>query len=125
MLQGLDDAAAAEASLTAPTVRASDWGFAKVPSIDSLFAAVENGHESPFLATLQSSRTFHSPDCSEAMAEILQVSRALEGLQVTAAPLLIRLKYVPYIVLHLSLRVHSLHHRSECGRVFLCPIPGS
>ena len=63
-------------------VKTSDWGFARLPSISSLFTAVENGHESDFTARLLASRTFHSPDCSGAMADILHVSAALEGLQV-------------------------------------------
>ena len=83
MLQGLDLFVAREC-LNVPESKASDWGFAKLPSIDSLFASVENSHESPFMDRLLSSRTFHSPDCSEAMAELLHVTRVLEGLQVRA-----------------------------------------
>ena len=81
MVQGLDLSATRE-RLDAPECKASDWGFAKLPSMDSLFASIENGHKSPFMERLLSSRTFHSPDCSEAMAELLHVSKALEGLQV-------------------------------------------
>lgn len=82
-LQGLDLSTAHEC-VDVPECKASDWGFAKLPSIDSLFASIENGHESPFMDRLLSSRTFHSPDCSEAMAELLHVTRVLEGLQVGA-----------------------------------------
>ena len=84
VLQMLDRGAARDA-LTAPRLSVSAWGFAKLPSLDALFASIENGHESSFLASLTSSRTFHSPDCAEAMADLLQVSRALEGLQVACA----------------------------------------
>ena len=83
MSQGLDLPAASECS-NAPECETSDWGFAKLPSIDSLFASIENSHESPFMDRLLSSRTFHSPDCSEAMAELLHVTSVLEGLQVKA-----------------------------------------
>lgn len=81
MLQGLGFSAARKC-LDVPDCKASEWGFAKLPSLDSLFASVENGHESPFMDILRSSRTFHSPDCPEAMAELLHVNEALEGLQV-------------------------------------------
>ncbi len=85
-MQGLDHSVTREC-LDVPECNASDWGFAKLPSIDSLFASIENGHESPFMDRLLSSRTFHSPDCSEAMAELLHVTRVLEGLQVgTSVP---------------------------------------
>ncbi|CAL5227418.1 g10378 [Coccomyxa viridis] len=80
---GLDLSTAHEC-VDVPECKASDWGFAKLPSIDSLFASIENGHESPFMDRLLSSRTFHSPDCSEAMAELLHVTRVLEGLQGSA-----------------------------------------
>ncbi|CAK0755235.1 hypothetical protein CVIRNUC_002359 [Coccomyxa viridis] len=75
------DGGAARDALTAPRLSASAWGFAKLPSLDTLFGSIENGHESSFLASLTSSRTFHSPDCAHCMAELLQVSRTLEGLQ--------------------------------------------
>ena len=84
VLQMLDGGAAQDA-LTAPRLSASAWGFAKLPSLDTLFGSIENGHESSFLASLTSSRTFHCPDCAHCMAELLQVSRALEGLQVACA----------------------------------------
>ena len=86
------DGGAARDALTAPRLSASAWGFAKLPSLDTLFGSIENGHESSFLASLTSSRTFHSPDCAHCMAELLQVSRTLEGLQVACA-LLRRMDY--------------------------------
>ena len=81
MLQGLGLSTPRESS-GVPDCKASEWGFAKLPSLDSLFTSIQNGHESPFMDILRSSRTFHSPDCPEAMAELLHVAEALEGFQV-------------------------------------------
>lgn len=66
-------------------VRDSDWGFARLPSLDSMFAAVQGGQEAPFLASLRGSRMFNSPDCVESMAEVYRVSHLIDGLKVRSA----------------------------------------
>lgn len=63
-------------------VEDSDWGFARLPSLDDMFAAVQQGQGSPFLSRLQSSRTFNSPDCASSMAEVYRIGNLLEGLKV-------------------------------------------
>ncbi len=59
-----------------------EWAFASLPSLDSMFEAVQQGRDSPFLSRLQASRTFNSPDCAVSMAEAYKIGRLLEGLKV-------------------------------------------
>ncbi|BDA40936.1 probable tetratricopeptide repeat protein 14 [Coccomyxa sp. Obi] len=62
-------------------VEEDEWAFASLPSLDSMFEAVQQGRESPFLRRLQASRTFNSPDCAVSMAEAYRIGRLLEGLK--------------------------------------------
>ncbi len=75
-----------QASASQPhPVRDSDWGFARLPSLDAMFAAVARGQEAPLLGSLRASRTFNSPDCVEAMAEVYAVGHLVDGLKARPA----------------------------------------
>ncbi len=83
VLYGLQGLSNLEGSCAHPhKVEDNEWGFARLPSLDEMFAAVQEGKESPFLSRLQSSRIFNSPDCAGSMAEVYRIGRRLEGLKV-------------------------------------------
>eukprot|EP00884_Botryococcus_braunii_P010506 jgi/Botrbrau1/19457/Bobra.0338s0077.1 len=77
-----------------PTITDRTWGFASnTPSIMSLLQVARDGQSrglttedaTGYMATLQASRTFQSPDCVEAMAEVYGLVDGLDGLQATVA----------------------------------------
>lgn len=82
MLQGISLEDQGSAPSEAVRIRDSDWGFARLPSLDEMFEAAQAGQATPLLEGLRLSRTFNSPDCVDSMAEVLRISRAVEGLKV-------------------------------------------